>query len=168
MKPATKQESFAADINYSEIKVTSQDCRIIKIRAYYDICMTFLLRSLLLLSLLPGICLPLSSTVIQIQPILQSSGQILPWWIQPTRSWPSLSPAALLSVSQNLAFSISELSIYKSLVLNCLIHISFAFSEKSSNPMYYFFWASSWGLRQYQDIAKSQELLLNVIICMSV
>lgn len=144
------------------------DCRIIKIRACYDICMAFLLLSLLLLSLLPGICLPLSSTVIQIQPILQSSGQILPWWIQPMRSWPFLSPVAMLSVSHNLALSISELSIYESLVLNCFVCISFDFSEESSNPMFYFFFASSWYPRPYQDIAKTQELLLNVIICMSV
>lgn len=54
MKPATKLEYFTADLNYNEIKVTSEDCRIVKIRAYYDICMTFLLLSLLLLSLLSG------------------------------------------------------------------------------------------------------------------
>lgn len=134
MKPATKWKSFAEDINYNGIKVTSQDGRIIKIRAYYDICMTFLLQSLLLLSLLPGTCPPLSSIVIQIQPILQSSGQILPWWIQPMRSWPSLSSVALLFVSHNLALSISEFSIYKSLVLNYFICISSAFSGKLSNP----------------------------------
>lgn len=48
-------------------------------------------------------CLPLSSIVIQIQAILQSSGQILWWWIQPRLILPISKPPAERLVSLSLS-----------------------------------------------------------------
>lgn len=63
-------------------------------------------------------CLPLSSIVIQIQPVLQSSGQIPSWWVQIS---PISKPPMPYCLCHTIcALSTAEFSIYKPLALHCL------------------------------------------------
>lgn len=82
--------------------------------------------------------LPVSSVVIQIQPILQSSSQILSWWILSMWIFPVSQPCC--PFVRVIQCGTSKLSIYKSLVLNYFIYMKFCFPWKLSFSLCLLIW----------------------------
>lgn len=84
-------------------------------------------------------CLPFASIVMQIQPILQSSGQILSWWIQPRLILPISKPPLSCRLCHTIWQFLFQSSVFINHVLNCFICVSFTFSENLFPPHAFYF-----------------------------
>lgn len=104
--------------------------------------------------------LSLFSIVIQIQPVLQSSGQIPSWWIQISLILKPPMPYCLCHTI--CALSPAEFSIYKPLALH-VSHVYLPWKHICSHAFY--FPRSSQYLMQYHDTVRNQVFLLDAIIC---